>query len=196
MHRIYCINIEGEPVYVGYTTQNIEDRLKEHLYNATARPNKVKELQNVVRGGPTTKDAVFKAAIEEGMEITVKLLEEQPLWVELDEQQWIEQIGQDYKLLNTSKGGVWQPYIKQSNGTVVEKADLTTAEARSVVQTWKANTKPKKVARKIKPEILKHFTDEQFRSEQDYWWHNRLFFIKYPGTITEWYTQWSNGGAQ
>jgi hypothetical protein len=144
MHRIYAIRIEDTPVYIGWTKQTIEKRLAEHLYNSTYT-NKEKELNNAIRGGKKFKDALLSKAVAEGLEVTIHLIQEVPLWEPLDEQYWIDHYRYTlgHTLVNEASGAVWQPKIKLADGTIVDAEKHNAAELKKDIQEFKKRPKVK-----------------------------------------------------
>ncbi len=162
-HKIYNIQIEGIPTYIGYTTQDLKTRLSGHLYEAT-HPTKEKEQLAVIRGKQKLKDELLSRAIHEGLEITINLVEEKPVYEPLDENYWIEYYRNDlgYTLVNRIPGSTWQPYCLVDGELVEVDRESTDVEIRQQIQNFKqiVKNRPKKV-KAVSVDPVRLLTDKE-----------------------------------
>ena len=166
-HYVYSITIEGTPIYVGYTERSPSERLAEHLASAFGK-NKTKTqiLNDAARGQDTLKNRLIKQAVEEGLVVDIVILEEADGWIPLDEQAWIDEIGYDFKLVNSMSGAVWQPYAL-IDGKPVRTAKINPTELRNDIQDWRKNkrkpakTNAKSVSHKSTPGVTS-LSNEEF----------------------------------
>lgn len=90
VHRIYKLLCDGRCIYVGRTTQTLKARLAAHLRDARTKPGK--------------KNETIKIFLNEGMKITIELVEEVENYTSNEEFVRQEAEWDGAKLLNSKTG--------------------------------------------------------------------------------------------
>ncbi len=103
-HYIYCLKVEDELFYVGYTNRDLNKRLNEHIQQAI-NPNDTQLINEGIRGKIDDKRKIILAAIEEGFELTIEPLLEKPIEEEIDEQYYIEHYSKKMKVKTNKING-------------------------------------------------------------------------------------------
>lgn len=130
-HCIYTIKLDTTPFYIGYCghTWRIKWRLEEHIEGAI-NPDDYTIERRLVMGGPSDKDAVIIAAIENNIPLSITAIHSVPRTCTIYEQDWIDQYKQQYWITNRAKGGVWCPGLPTVKTKTVKQPVITVNEPK------------------------------------------------------------------
>jgi|GEM_PF-3711450 len=149
-HGLYVLKIEDTTFYAGYSDRSLDQRLKEHVYNAL-NPNSKEKINRAIRGNkPSDKDQMIITAQQEGWSITIEKMLEVPVYEPVDEDRFINDLKNDgHFLTNVAKGSIFQKYVMAGDELVVTADNQSTVNVRESIQNWKRRSKDRTVADKV-----------------------------------------------
>lgn len=113
-HYIYCLKVEDELFYIGYSNRDLQTRLKEHI-NQALNPNETQLINEGIRGKIDDKRKIILAAIDEGFDLTIEPLLEKPIDVDIDEQYYIDHYSKKMKIPTNKINGSIHYYKELQN---------------------------------------------------------------------------------